>query len=223
MKRGRIQGAGASFFTYTRSERIADALVHGVGLAFGLGALIALVSLALGSGDLLLWVCLGIYAAGLLAMLGFSALYNLTRDVFWKGWFRRFDHAAIFVMIAGTYTPFVLVSIGGVLGVSLFIFVWAVAAAGVVLKLVFPTRFERSSTIAYLLLGWTIVVALDPLFAAVSFAGVALLAAGGVLYTIGTAFHVCTRLPYHNAIWHLFVLAAASCHFAAIVHEVAQG
>ena len=206
---------------YSRAEQIADAVVHGLGVTFGLVACSALVLVALPSGNGLLWLALGLYSSGLLAMLGCSALYNLTTSARYKAVFRRLDHAAIFVMIAGTYTPFTLISIGGAWGLGLLAFVWTVAAVGVLLKLFWPWRFERLSLLTYLLLGWSIVVALDPLLAAVSVAGVALLVTGGALYSLGVVFHLWTRLPYQNAIWHVFVLAAAVCHFSAVLSEVA--
>jgi hemolysin III len=208
---------------YSRPERIADAAVHGLGLVFGLAACVFLAIAVLPTHDALLWLALGLYGAGLLAMLTCSALYNLAGPGRWKAVFRRLDHAAIFVMIAGTYTPFTLISIGGAWGGGLLAFVWTVALCGVALKLVWPRRFDRLSVAAYLLLGWSIVVALDPLLGAVSAAGVALLGLGGLLYSLGVVFHLWQRLPYQNAIWHAFVLAAAACHFSAVVGEVATG
>lgn len=206
---------------YSRAERAADAVVHLIGVTFGLVACASLAVIALPSSDSLLWLALGLYGVGLLAMLGCSALYNLTTDQRYRVVLRRLDHAAIFVMIAGTYTPFTLIAIGGNWGLGLLVFVWVVALGGVVLKLFWPWRFERLSLAAYLLLGWSIVVALDPLLAAVSTAGIALLVAGGLLYSFGVVFHLWTRLPYQNAIWHIFVLAAAVCHFSAVLSEVA--
>jgi hemolysin III len=206
---------------YSRAERIADAVVHGVGLTFGLAACISLLIVLLPAADALRWLAVGLYAAGLLAMLGSSALYNLAPPGRWKGHFRRLDHAAIFVMIAGTYTPFLLIALGGAWGHGLLAFVWTVALGGVVMKLTWPHRFDRLSIAAYLLLGWSIVVALDPLMAAISAAGLVLLAAGGLLYSLGVVFHLWTRLPYQNAIWHACVVAAAACHFSAVMAEVA--
>lgn len=206
---------------YSRSEWLADAAVHGAGVIFAVAACIALAVALLPSRDALLWLALGLYGAGLLAMLSCSALYNLCGPGPWKALFRRFDHAAIFVMIAGTYTPFMLVAIGGAWGHGLLAFVWTVALCGVVVKLLWPGRFERLSVAAYLLLGWSIVVVIDPLFAAVSTVGLALLGAGGLLYSLGVVFHLWRRLPYQNAIWHGFVLAAAACHFTAVLREVA--
>lgn len=206
---------------YSRPEWLADAVIHVAGVIFALAACGVLAIALLPSRDALLWLALGLYGIGLLAMLGCSALYNLLSPGPWKSLFRRFDHAAIFVMIAGTYTPFTLVAIGGAWGYGLLAFVWAVALCGVSMKLLWPRRFDRLSLAAYLLLGWSIVVAIDPLFAAVSTAGLVLLGAGGLLYSLGVVFHLWQRLPYQNAIWHAFVLAAAACHFTAVLGEVA--
>jgi hemolysin III len=206
---------------YTRSEQVADAVVHGLGVAFGLLACLVLAIIVAPKGDLRLLLAVTVYGVGLLAMLGCSALYNLTLDPARREVFRRLDHAAIFVMIAGTYTPFTMIALGGTWGYGLLAFVWSVALGGVVLKLVWPRRFERLSVAAYLLLGWSIVVALDPLLAAVSTSGITLLFAGGLLYSLGVVFHLWSRLPYQNAIWHAFVLAAAVCHFNAVLGEVA--
>ena len=209
----------ATYPNYSRAERIADAAVHALGLLFGLAACVSLAVTALPSEDLLLPVALGLYGLGLLAMLGCSALYNLSRHGRWKMVFRRLDHAAIFVMIAGTYTPFTLVVLGDGWGYGLLAFVWTVALAGVALKLFWPHRLDRLSVAAYLLLGWSIVVAAGPLVAAVSPAGLVLLAVGGGLYSLGVVFHLWHRLPYQNAIWHAFVLAAVACHFSAVLSE----
>ncbi len=206
---------------FDRTERLADGIVHVVGVTFGLAACLALAVVAVPQADTLRLVSLGLYGAGLMAMLGCSALYNLTSRQPWKGIFRRLDHAAIFVMIAGTYTPFALIVIGGAWGAGLLALVWTVAIGGALLKLLCPSRFERLSIATYLILGWTILVAVDPLFAAASLPGIVLLGMGGVLYSLGVVFHLWTRLPYQNAVWHLFVVAAAACHFTAILHDVA--
>ena len=206
---------------YSRAERIADAIVHALGVTFGLAACVSLAIALLPSHDSLLWLALALYGLGLLAMLGCSALYNLTSHVRWKAVFRRLDHAAIFVMIAGTYTPFMLIVVGGAWGLGLLAFVWTVALCGVAMKLFWPWRFDRLSLAAYLLLGWSIVVALHPLIAAVSVAGLVLLGVGGLLYSLGVVFHLWHRLPFQNAIWHAFVLAASGCFFAAITWSVA--
>ena len=206
----------------SRSEWRVDAMVHVVGVTFGLAACVTLAIVALpgaGSAEL---VSLAVYGAGLLAMLGCSALYNIGGDGPRKAFWRRLDHAAIFVMIAGTYTPFLAIAIGGAWGTGLLVFVWTVAAAGVVLKLLHLERLETLSIAAYLLLGWTILVAIDRLIAAVSLPALILLVGGGILYSIGVLFYQWDRLPYQKAIWHGFVLAAAACHYFAILEVLAS-
>jgi hemolysin III len=205
---------------YRRSERLADSVIHVIGVSSGLIACVVLAILALPSAGYRLAVSIGLYASGLMGMLSCSALYNMARDGAFKRVLRRLDHSAIFVMIAGTYTPFALQVIGGPWGVGLLAFVWTVAIAGVAMKLVWPHRFERLSVVTYLLMGWCVVAAIEPLLAGISLQGFVLLAAGGVLYSLGVIFHLWTRLPFQNAIWHGFVLLAAGCHYAAILHEV---
>ena len=207
------------FPRYSPAERRADTIVHAVGLTFGLAACVLLAVTALRRADLPLLIGLGFYVVGALSMLGCSALYNLTREGARKQLFRRLDHAAIFLMIAGTYTPFALVAIGGAWGIGLLTFVWAIAATGIGVKLLSLRPHDCLSIVAYLLLGWIILGALGPLSAAVSPTGIALLAAGGVLYSMGVVFHLWTSLRYQNAIWHAFVLAAAACHYAAVFRE----
>jgi hemolysin III len=207
--------------TYSRSEKLADAVIHGIGGAMAIAACVTLTILVIPDAGWVGIVSVAIYLGGLAAMLGASALYNFTPEGRWKSRFRRLDHSAIFVMIAGTYTPFSLVAIGGDWGLALFLFVWIVAIAGVGLKLFFPGRFEKLSIAAYLVLGWTILGALGPLLESVSTAGIALLGAGGLLYSLGVVFHVWERLKFQNAVWHGFVVAAAACHFAAVITDVA--
>jgi hemolysin III len=160
---------------------------------------------------------LGVYGAGLVAMFACSAGYHLIRKARAKEIFRRLDHAAIFVMIAGTYTPFALLNMGGAWGIGLLSAVWAIALIGVVMKLALPRIFERLSVPLYLAQGWAVLVAIKPLVAAVPTLALVLIGVGGVLYTIGVLFHLWDRLPYHNAIWHGFVLVAAGVHYAAIL------
>jgi hemolysin III len=212
----------AEFPSYTPAERRADAVVHAFGLALGLAGCAALaVAAAPRADDLPRLVALGLYAAGLLAMLACSALYNLAEEPARKRLFRRLDHAAIFLMIAGTYTPFALVAIGGAWGAGLLALVWAVAAGGIAAEALGVRRHGRLAVAAYLLLGWSVLPALGPLAAAVSPSGVALLAAGGALYSVGVVFHLWRSLPFQNAVWHGLVLAAAACHYAAVLGEVA--
>jgi Predicted membrane protein, hemolysin III homolog len=204
--------------TYSPAERWADGAVHVVGLCFGVAAAAWLGWHASGLERVL---SLAAYAVGLLGMLGASAAYNLWRHGPAKEVLRRLDHAMIFVMIAGSYTPFVVLRLPDGTAAWLGGLVWCGAVAGVVLKLLFPRRFERISIALYLLLGWAVVLAFDPLMDRVARQTLDLLMAGGILYTIGVPFCLAERLPFHNAVWHALVLAAAICHFAAISGEFA--
>ena len=214
-------GPADEFPRHTAAERRADAAVHALGLTLGVAGCTVLVTAAPSRADLQHLVAVGAYAAGLMAMLGCSALYNLTPEGARKRLFRRLDHAAIFLMIAGTYTPFALVLVGGRLGAGLLALVGTVAGGGAAVELLGLRRHDGLSVAAYLLLGWCVLPALGPLSAALPPFGLALLVAGGVLYSVGVVFHLWARLPYHNAVWHGFVLAAAACHYAAVLRALA--
>ena len=206
---------------HSRGERIADAVVHVLGLAAALAGCAALAATLPRTAGLGAAVALGLYAAGLLAMLGCSALYNTAGEGRRRALLRRLDHSAIFAMIAGTYTPVAGIGIGGAWGWGLLGAVWTGAAGGVALKLLAPARFERVYILAYLLLGWAGGAALDRLLAALPPRDLLLLAAGGLLYSFGVVVHLSTRLRYHAALWHALVVAAAACHYAVVL-RVAQ-
>lgn len=204
------------FPEYTRCERVVDAWIHGAGIAFS-AAVTAGFLVAAGIFLTPLDVAgLGIYCAGMIGMFVSSASYNMVRRHSLKAILRRVDHSAIFVMTAGTYTPFALLKIGGTAGYALLAAVWLIAAAGVYLKLRHLHRIERISIALYLIQGWLIVLVFDPLMASLSARALTLLIAGGCLYTIGVVFHLWERLKFHNAIWHAFVLCAAVCHAGAV-------
>lgn len=206
---------------YSPGEQRADACIHIVGVIAGLAGVAVLMAVALLEGDALAMIGLALYGGGLLAMLGCSALYNMTAPSVRKERLRRLDHAAIFIMIAGTYTPFTLLGIGGLPGWELFGFVWLVAIGGAAMKLIFPRRLERVSIALYLLLGWSILAAPGSPLSALPSPAITLLAIGGLLYSLGVLFHLWDRLPYHNAVWHALVLAAAGSHYAAILFYIA--
>jgi hemolysin III len=209
------------FPDFDPAERVADGVIHVVGVSAGAVGSAVLLAVGLPGAGVATAVSLPLYAAGLLAMLTFSALYNLTRHPERKERLRRFDHAAIFVMIAGSYTPFALVKIGGGWGIGLLVFVWVLAILGVVLKLTRPRRGDGLSIVLYLVMGWSVVVAVVPLVEAVAPPVFVLLVAGGVIYTVGVGVHLLRRLRFHNAVWHLCVLIAAGCHYAAVFAAVA--
>jgi hemolysin III len=203
----------------TRSnEQTVDAIVHGIGLTL---SPIAAAILIWSAQDRSVRAIAGlvVYCIGLLAMVGCSALYHLSNNTQRKALFRRLDHAAIFLLIAGTYTPFALSKIRDGTGIGLLVFVWAVAACGIALKLFKPIAIEKVSVAIYLALGWCGLAVLGRLLSALSEEALVLLAAGGLLYTVGVLFHLPKNLRYQNAIWHGFVLAGAACHYAAVLHE----
>ena len=204
----------------TPAERRVDAAILGTGLVAAIAGCIT-VALTLPAdvrpGPV---VALAFYGLALIAMLGFALSYNLARGARARAALRRLDHAAIFLMIAGTYTPFALVAIGGSWGWSLIAFVWAGALAGMVLKLGWPHRFERASIVAYLALGWALLGAMPPMLERLPTEALVLLGVGGVLYSAGVGFHVTRRMPFQNEAWHLCVVMAAACHFGAVLVAV---
>ena len=211
-----------AFPTYTEAEVFADRCVHAVGITAGFIAAITLVIVALKQLPTDAATAVVIYALGMLAMFCFSAAYNLSRGP--KRWLlRRCDHAAIFIKIAATYTPFAIAKMGGTVGIVLLAAVWGIALAGAGAKLIAPHRVARMSTLIYLAQGWTCIFTMQPLLAALSPTAMVLLLAGGVLYSVGAVFHLSERIPYHNAIWHAFVLVASACHFGAVLDAVVLG
>ncbi len=203
------------FPSYTRLEHFADTCVHAVSLLFGVAAAIILLAAAIGTLPGADIAGLIVYSIGLIGMFASSAAYNLVSRHELKEILRRLDHAAIFVMIAGSYTPFALV-VGGGAGRSMLAAVWAIAAIGVAIKLRFPRRFDKLSILLYLAQGWIVLLALEPVTASLPSQALWLLLAGGIVYTVGVPFHLMEWMRFHNAIWHLFVLGGAACQFVAI-------
>jgi hemolysin III len=209
-----------AFPDYTLGERLADGTIHVIGVAASVAALIALLIIGIGT-DTPLWVlALAIYGVALVVTFSCSAGYHLVVRPKVKEVFRRLDHAAIFLMIAGTYTPFVLIKMNNAWGLGLLAVVWTMAAIGIAIKLFAPRFLDGLSTALYLVQGWAVLAAWEPLQSALPAGVLTLLVIGGVLYTVGVVFHLWNRLPYQNAIWHSFVLSAASCHYAAVIEVV---
>lgn len=207
---------------YDRAELIADGIVHAVGLSLGLAGAIAIIIIAADSAQAAT-LSIVIYTIGLLSMLGFSAAYNMWPISRRKWVLRRFDHSAIYVMIAATYTPFIAQLKTDIIASGLLVAVWFTAGLGVSFKLLLPGRFDRLAIVVYLLLGWSGVIAYEQIAAALPSLSIWLLAAGGALYSIGIIFHGWRNLRFHNTIWHGFVLIAACCHYTAILYCVAYG
>ncbi|MEM9916114.1 MAG: hemolysin III family protein [Planctomycetota bacterium] len=204
----------------TRGEEWANVATHGMGLAGALtGATLLIVFAGLG-GEPWRIVTLSVFGAALIAVYGISTLYHAVQHPAGKRLLRKLDHAAIFLLIAGTYTPLMLVTLGGGWGWSIFGVVWALAAAGLTLKLVCFDRFGWTQLGLKLAMGWLVVVAIGPIVAAMSTPGLIWVAAGGLCYTGGVAFFLWEKLKYNHAVWHLFVLAGSTCHVMAMVTDV---
>ena len=212
--------------SYTRAEQIADMTVHAIGVFGALLAVPVMITLAAVWDDEGAFIAaVAVYGASILVMLGMSAGYNFSvlrrRGGRLLDWMRRADHAAIYVKIAGTYTPYAVLA-GGPVGRWLLIGVWAGALLGLMGKLFAPHKWERASIVLYLALGWLFVVAAGPITDAIATGTLVLMFVGGGLYTVGVIFHLWRTLPYQNAIWHLFVLLATFVFYSAIVVETAM-
>jgi len=212
--------ADAVHWNYDRAEVIADGVVHIIGICFGLVAATVLIVLASIYASTLDIVVSVVYVAGLLAMLGLSATYNLWPVSRAKWVLRRFDHSAIYVLIAATYTPFIMEVKESVLAIVLLVGVWCAAIGGIVLKLKFPGRFDRLSVGLYLVMGWSGMMLYDSVVKALPAMALGFIVAGGILYTLGVVFHAWQRLRFQNAIWHGFVLGGAPCHYTAVLDIV---
>ncbi|GGH23041.1 DNA-binding protein [Alsobacter metallidurans] len=202
---------------YDSAELVADGCVHVLGVAAGVIAAVFLVVLAIGPAEPLEITSVAVYATALVAMLACSAAYNMTPPSRLKWLLRRADHSTIYLMIAGTYTPFMAALKASPWAAALSAIVWTGALGGAALKVFYPGRFDRLSILLYLALGWSIVLAFEPLAMALPSTSLWLLSAGGLLYTFGVIFHVWESLRFQNAIWHAFVLAAAACHYGAVL------
>src|SRR3954449_12858872 len=212
--------ADAMQWNYDRAELIADGVVHILGVCFGLVAATVLIVLASVYASALDVVVSSVYVAGLLAMLGLSAVYNLWPVSSAKWVLRRFDHSAIYVLIAATYTPFIMEVKESVFAIALLTGVWCVAIVGIVLKLSLPGRFDRLSVGLYLAMGWSGFMLYDAVVVALPAMALWFVIVGGALYSLGVIFHAWQRLRFQNAIWHSFVLLGAACHYTAVLDLV---
>ena len=207
---------GQISWDYDRAEIIADGVVHAIGVCLGLVGAVTIVVIAVWMERIEVTPIL-IYVIGFITMLALSAAYNMWPVSPAKWVLRRFDHSAIYLLIAGTYTPFLVQMKNVLASVGLGVGVWLSAVIGIALKLALPGRFDRLAVVLFLLLGWSGVIAYDSLASALPSASLSLLAIGGILYSVGALFHVWRGLRFQNAIWHGFVLLAASCHYAAVL------
>ncbi|MBV4367307.1 PAQR family membrane homeostasis protein TrhA [Erwinia phyllosphaerae] len=206
---------------YSVAEEIANSISHGIGFIFGIVGLVLLLSQAMDmQANAIAITSYSLYGGSMILLFLASTLYHAIPHPRAKYWLKKLDHCAIYLLIAGTYTPFLLVGLKSPLAHGLMVVIWSLALAGVLFKLAFVHRFEALSVTTYLLMGWLSLVVIYQLAIKLSAGGVWLLAAGGIIYSLGVIFYVSKRIPYNHAIWHGFVLGGSICHFLAIYFYV---
>jgi len=206
--------------TLSIGEEIFNSITHGIGTLLSIAGLVLLVVFAAIKGNVWHVVSFSIFGSTLVMLYLSSTLYHsFTREKV-KNIFVRFDHAAIFLLIAGTYTPFLLTALRGALGWTLFGIIWTVAIAGVVIRSIYLTRFRKLMVAIYLIMGWLFVVAIGPMMKNLPGLSVLFLFLGGVMYSIGVVFYAWRKLKYGHGIWHLFVLAGSIMHFFSVIYSL---
>ncbi|PKN52192.1 MAG: hemolysin D [Deltaproteobacteria bacterium HGW-Deltaproteobacteria-13] len=205
---------------YSLKEEIFNSIIHGVGIIISIAALITMVFFSSRYGNTAHIISSTIFGLALVLLYTASTLYHSFQKPKIKHTFKIIDHSCIYILIAGTYTPFMLVTLRGTLGWTIFSIVWSLTLLGILFKVFFINRFQIISTIAYILMGWLIIFALSPLYHALPETAIFWLVAGGIIYTLGTIFYAWDKLPFNHAIWHSFVLAGSICHFFAIMFYV---
>lgn len=204
-------------FVYTIKEEIANAITHGIGVFLSIPALVFLIIFAANYGSTWDIVSFTIFGVSMLLLYLSSTLLHSIQHKKTKDILEIIDHSAIYVLIAGTYTPFLLGPLKGTLGFTLLIIVWSLALCGIVFKIFFVKRFIILSTLMYLLMGWLMIIAVKPLYASLTGAGFSLLLLGGLLYSAGTIFYIWRKIPFHHAIWHSFVLGGSAAMFFCVL------
>ncbi len=202
------------------AEELVNAISHGVGAVVSVSAVTLLIVMASIEADAWTIVAVSIYGASLFLMFLASTMYHSIPFAGPKKVLRLFDHSAIYLLIAGTYTPFLVVSLGGVLGWSFFIVVWSLAITGITLKLVRRGQYHKIHVINYVVMGWIGIIAAPALMDKLSPMTIDLVLAGGIVYTVGVIFYALDRLPFAHSIWHLFVLGGSCCHYIAIYNDM---
>lgn len=205
---------------HARIEEWLNSATHGIGALLSVIGTVVLIVGASRLGDIWKIVSFSVFGASLVLLYAASAFYHGARHPRLKGLLKTLDHCAIFLLIAGTYTPFLLVNLRGTTGWVLFGVIWSLALSGVALKFIFGNRYELVRVGIYLAMGWLILFASSDLSASLSDTGLYLTVAGGVVYTVGVAFFLADRIPYMHAIWHLFVIGGSSCHYAAVYYGI---
>ncbi|TGN40443.1 PAQR family membrane homeostasis protein TrhA [Marinobacter confluentis] len=206
--------------THYRIEEWLNSATHGLGAVLSAVGTILLIVAASQLGDMWKLVSFSIFGASLILLYSASALYHGTRRPQLRALFKTLDHCAIFLLIAGTYTPFLLVNMRDTTGWTLMVIIWSLAITGVALKFVFGNRFKLARVGIYIAMGWLIVFASSDLVASLSDQALYLMIAGGIAYTAGVVFYLADRVPYMHAIWHLFVIGGSALHFSAVYYGV---
>ena len=216
-----------AFFTpknerpFTLGEEIFHSITHGIGSGLSIAGLTLLVVLAVFNGDIYKIISFSIFGASLVILYLSSTHYHGLQQPRAKKIFKIFDHSAIYLLIAGTYTPFLLIAIRGTAGWALLVVVWGIALIGITFKVFFIERFQILSVISYLLMGWLCVFVFKEMLVSIPIGGIIWLAAGGLLYTIGVIFYALQKIPYMHAIWHFFVMGGSICHYFAVLFFLA--
>jgi hemolysin III len=203
-------------------EEIGNAISHGVGLGLSIAALVILIYVGVKYGDSRYVVSYSIYGSSLVILYLASTLYHSVPEGKVKDLFKIFDHSAIFLLIAGTYTPITLIALRGRLGTTLFVIVWTIAFLGIVFKMFFSKKYKKLSTIMYLLMGWLIIFAIKPLLTNLNTVSTIFLVSGGIVYSLGTIFYLWKKLKFNHLIWHFFVLGGSVCHFFMMYFLIIQ-
>ncbi len=201
-------------------EEIANSFTHGIGLVLSLAGLGVLIFLAWNKGDKLHFIGCSIYGATLVMVYAASTLYHGVQNPRIKHIFKLFDHTAIYLVIAGTYTPFTLINLRGFWGWTLLALVWSLSLFGIAFKIAFVNRYKAVSMALYLIIGWLAVIAAKPIISSIPLGCLILIASGGVAYMTGLVFYAWERLPFSHAIWHVFVIVGSICHYCAVVFYV---
>lgn len=201
-------------------EELANSITHGVGMALSIAGFAVLLIFAIAYGDASHITGCAIFGATLVFLYTASTLYHSFRKPRLKEALKIVDHCAIFLLIAGTYTPFTLVNLRGLWGWILFGLVWTLSLVGIFFKILYVNRFQVISVLLYLATGWICIIAVKPLVSLIPTGGILWLLAGGLFYTVGVVFFACKRIPFNHTIWHLFVMAGSICHYFAVMFYV---
>ena len=203
-------------------EEFANSITHGFGILFSIIAISLLVTFSVLNGTAIHIVSCSLFGGSILLLYTFSTLYHAFQEEKIKSWLRTFDHIGIYFLIAGTYTPFLLLAVGGLWGWIFFGIIWSLTLFGLIFKIFYTHRFKRASLLLYLAMGWLAVFLVKPLVENLTITTLALIVSGGLSYTLGTIFYTRQRMRFAHTIWHIFVLAGTILHFIAIMFMLSE-